>query len=129
MPVEWASSLASWLAIPTVSFPSIVSALLVDRKNFGLKVLWVRWCLYCSTGVLSGYSSWTLQIPYPQRSVSQLRSPPYHGTYILPPSLCSYSLDQNHRDLQVCRYSYMMDKSNTKSLFTELIYQLNVCVC
>jgi hypothetical protein len=30
-----------WLAIPSVSAPSSVCTLLVDRINLGLKVLWV----------------------------------------------------------------------------------------
>jgi hypothetical protein len=38
----WASSWASyWLTIPSVTAPSPVPMFLVDRINFGLKVLWV----------------------------------------------------------------------------------------
>ena len=40
-----------WLAILSVTTPSLVPTLLVGRINFRLKVLWVGWCLYCSTGV------------------------------------------------------------------------------
>ena len=34
-----------WLAIPSLSVPSCVPAFPIDRLNFGLKVLWVGWCL------------------------------------------------------------------------------------
>jgi hypothetical protein len=39
------------LSIPSVSTPSFLPAFLVDRINFVMKVLWVGWCLCCSTGV------------------------------------------------------------------------------
>ncbi|EDL00034.1 mCG141415 [Mus musculus] len=48
----WSSNWASyWLAIPSVSAPSLIPAFIVDRINFGLKVLWVGWCSYCPTVV------------------------------------------------------------------------------
>jgi hypothetical protein len=63
----WASY---WLAIPSVSAPP--SVFLGDSINFGLKVLWVGWCLYCFTG----YMKHPLQVPYTQCNESQLSSPP-----------------------------------------------------
>ena len=48
----WVSSWTSyWLAIPSVFAPLSIPAFLVDRMNFGEKVLWVDWCPYHSTGV------------------------------------------------------------------------------
>jgi hypothetical protein len=41
-----------WLVIPSVFASSPMPSFLVDKINFGLKVLWVSWCLYCSTGVI-----------------------------------------------------------------------------
>jgi hypothetical protein len=38
----------------------VVPAFLVDRINFGLKVLWVGWCLYCSTGI----PAWLQEVAY-----------------------------------------------------------------
>jgi hypothetical protein len=41
-PMEWVSGWVNyWLVIPSVSAPSPMPALLVDRIHFGLKVLWV----------------------------------------------------------------------------------------
>jgi hypothetical protein len=49
LPMGWVSILASYcLAITSVSAPSHKP---VDKINFGLEVLWVHWCFYCSTGV------------------------------------------------------------------------------
>jgi hypothetical protein len=46
----WVSSWAGyWLAIRSVSAPSLVPAFLVNRINFRLKVLSVGWCLYWSS--------------------------------------------------------------------------------
>ena len=51
-PMRWVSSWAGyWLANPSISASSPVPAFLIDRRYFGLKVLWVDWCLYCSTGI------------------------------------------------------------------------------
>jgi uncharacterized membrane protein (DUF106 family) len=36
---------------PQSLLPPLSPAFLVDRIDFGLKVLWVGWYLYCSTGV------------------------------------------------------------------------------
>ena len=53
--MEWVSSWDGyWLAIPSVSeyisSLSSMPAFLVDRINYGLKVFWVRWCLYPAIG-------------------------------------------------------------------------------
>jgi hypothetical protein len=40
-----------WLIISSVFAPSLLPAFLVHRINSGLKVVWVNWCLYHSTGV------------------------------------------------------------------------------
>ena len=51
----WVSSwVCYWLALPLVIAPSPTSAFLVDRINFGLKVLWVDWCPYQSNVVTFG---------------------------------------------------------------------------
>jgi hypothetical protein len=52
---------------PVLVFP-------VDRINFGLNVLGVGWCL-TPLGFQSGDRRWPLQVPYPQCSELQLRSP------------------------------------------------------
>ena len=50
--MEWVSSCAGyWLTIPSASAPTLMVAFLVDRINFGLKVFWVGWCLYCFSRV------------------------------------------------------------------------------
>jgi hypothetical protein len=49
-----------WLATPSVSAPSPVPTLLVDRINTGFKVLWVGWSLYHSTGV----PAWLQEVAY-----------------------------------------------------------------
>ena len=55
----WVSSWTGyWLVIPFISAPSPIPAFLVDRIHFGLKILWVGWCLYCSTGV----SAWLQEV-------------------------------------------------------------------
>ena len=84
---------------------NFVPAFLVDRKNLGLNVLWVSWYLYCSTGVLSGCRSWTFQVPYPQSSLSQQRSPPYIRSCILLTPLCAHPLDLNHTELKVWNHT------------------------
>lgn len=51
--MRWVSSWSCyWWVIPSVSAPSSMPAFLLGSINFGKKVLWVSWCLYCSTGVL-----------------------------------------------------------------------------
>jgi hypothetical protein len=105
----WISSWVSyWLAISSVSAPSPMPEFLIDRINFGLKILWVGWCFYHSTGgpAWLTYRRWTLQVPYPQCSESQLRSPalnlghlpysrslthPGDGPYLLTPGSCRFS--------------------------------------
>ena len=90
----WVSSWAGyWLTIPLGSALSPVPALLVDRINFGLKMLWVGWCLYNSTGFLSHYRRWPFQVPYPQCSESQLRSPPLILRCFLYPRFLSHPGD------------------------------------
>ena len=77
MPMGWVSSWVGYcLAQSSVSAPCSVPAFLVDRINFGLKVLCVSWCPYNATGFLPGFRRWPLQVPYPQCCESQLRSPP-----------------------------------------------------
>ena len=50
-PRGWVSSWASyWLAVALVSAPSPVPTFLIERIKFGLEILWVGQCLYCSTG-------------------------------------------------------------------------------
>ena len=41
-----------------------VTAVLIGRANFGLKILWVVDIVISSLGVLPGYSMWSLQAPY-----------------------------------------------------------------
>ena len=51
--MECVSSWAvNWLTLTSVSMPSPVPVILVERIHFGLKVLWVCWCPYHSIGVL-----------------------------------------------------------------------------
>jgi hypothetical protein len=42
----------------------LISVLLVGRTNLGMKVLWVGWCPYASTGSLAVYRRWPHQAPY-----------------------------------------------------------------
>ena len=51
LPMGWISRWADyWLAIPLVSTLSPICAVLADRIYSGLKVLWVGWYSYLSTG-------------------------------------------------------------------------------
>jgi hypothetical protein len=53
MAMQWISRLAGyWVAIPSAIF---LPDFLIDKTNFGSKVLAVGWCPYLSTGVLPGY--------------------------------------------------------------------------
>ena len=62
--LEMASSWAGyWMAIPSVSAPSPVSAFLVDRINFGLKVFWMVGVSIALLWFLPGYRKWPLQVP------------------------------------------------------------------
>jgi hypothetical protein len=47
------------LVIPSVCVPSPIPAFLVDRINFGLKVLWVGWFPYHSIGT----PAWLEEVP------------------------------------------------------------------
>ena len=50
--MEWVSNWADdWLAISSFFALYPVLVLILDRINFGLKVLWVGLCLYCIIGV------------------------------------------------------------------------------
>jgi hypothetical protein len=74
LPMEWFSSWAGyWLVISSVSALSSVPAFLVNRINFGLKVLWVVSVFIAPLEFLPGY-----KVPYPQCSKSQLRSPHWY---------------------------------------------------
>ena len=55
-----------------VFVPPLVPAFLVDRINFGLKVLWVGWCPYLSIGV----PAWLQEVASLGSISPQLRSPP-----------------------------------------------------
>jgi hypothetical protein len=74
----WVSSWASyWWYIPSVSAPSLVPTLLVDRIHFWVEILWVNWCLNHSTGVIVLIQEVdSSKVPYPQCSESELRSSP-----------------------------------------------------
>jgi hypothetical protein len=64
------------LVVHSFSLCSIfVPIFLLDRTNFGSKVLWVGWCPYPPLGVLPGYRRWPLQVPCHHCWSSWLRSP------------------------------------------------------
>jgi hypothetical protein len=61
----WVSRWASYyLAIPLSLCSIFALTFLVDRINFGSKVLWVCWCSYSSTGVSAWLQEWILTITY-----------------------------------------------------------------
>jgi hypothetical protein len=106
----WVSSWVGYcLAQSSVSAPCSVPAFLVDRINFGLKVLCVSWCPYNATGFLPGFRRWPLQVPYHQCCESQLRSPP------LIPRYFPYSWSPSHHGYDphlltpiTCRFLFIL---------------------
>ena len=62
---------------------SPVPIFLVDRINFGLKFLWVGWCLYCSTGVPA-----RLQEVTSSGSIAPMRGGLFFFSFVL--SLCEF---------------------------------------
>jgi hypothetical protein len=53
------------LLFPQVPDPSYVPTVFVDRSKFGLKVLWVGWCCFCSMVLLPSYRRWLLEVSCP----------------------------------------------------------------
>jgi hypothetical protein len=88
-----------WLLIPHPTLPSlcfIPHACISYRHNFGLKYLWVGWCLDCSLESLPGDSRWPFSVPYPQCSELQLRSPPFILACLLYPRSLSHPGNASH---------------------------------
>lgn len=82
--MEWISSWDShWLYVSSVSTQSFCPSDLRGKINFELKVFWVGWCFYSSTGhpTDSYHRRWPFQSLYPPLEESQLGS--WH-TYRLP---------------------------------------------